>query len=520
MLASSVGRAPASAEANPELTFNSDHQITADQTKHLGASTVAEQLSSKPLRDPVPRIAHHIARTKFDDIAPEALASAKTFLLDTVGVGLAGTADPNVGRIIAAAAAWGESHDATIWNSRLRLPAPSAAFANAYLIHCLEFDCIHEAAVVHPMATLVSALLAWCERASRGGDPVSGRRFLTALVVGVDVASLLGVSTRSPLRFFRPATAGGFGALAAIANVAGFDEEQVRDALGIQYGQTSGTMQAHVEGSMALGLQIGFNARAAITAADLAAARLRGPHNVLTGPFGYFALFENGSYDSSAIDAELGRRWQITQLSHKPYPSGRLSHGSVDGLARLMRKHGFSAEDIEEVTVRAPSLVMRLVGRPDVPNPTSNYAKLCIPFVAGTFLARGRVDVPDFASPDMLNDPRVHSFAARIRVVQDENPDENAIAPQRIAVRLKGGATHEALLPVIYGHPDAPLTPAENLNKFARCCSYAQPPVPASARDQLIDVISRLETAEDVAPVAALVSLPVEDGQVLGTDPD
>ena len=62
-------------------------------------------------------------------------------------------------------------------------------------------------------------------------------------------------------------------------------------------------MQAHVEGTPALGLQIGFNARAAINAVDAAEAGLAGPHDVLTGPFGYFALFENGSFEPTVIDA-------------------------------------------------------------------------------------------------------------------------------------------------------------------------------------------------------------------------
>ncbi len=90
---------------------------------------------------------------------------------------------------------------------------------------------------------------------------MEGARFLTALAVGVDVATLIGIATDSPVRFFRPATAGGFGAVAAIAHLAGFDEETTRSAFGHMYGQTSGTLQPHLEGSPLLGLQIGFNAR-------------------------------------------------------------------------------------------------------------------------------------------------------------------------------------------------------------------------------------------------------------------
>ena len=458
--------------------------------------------------DTVGAFAAHIARARFDDLPAEAIASSKTFLLDTIGVGLAGTSDENAACVLAAVTQWGAGSEATVWGSNLRLPAPSAAFANAYRIHCLEYDCIHEDAVVHPMATLLPALFAWSERASQRGRAVDGRRFLNAMAVGVDVAGLLGASTKSALRFFRPATAGGFGAAAALACVADLDESRIQDALGIHYGQVSGTMQAHVEGSPSLGLQIGFNARGAMNAIDLADAGLTGPHDFLTGPFGYFALFENGCFESAVIEKELGHVAQITRLSHKPYPSGRLSHGGVDGLRRLMSTHGFTAEAVAHVTIHVPPLVMRLMGRPDVANPSSNYAKLCLPFVVGTYLARGRVDVPDFGSPEMRNDPTVHACASRIGVVLDDNSDQNAITPQRIVVQLKDGAEHAVIIRAIYGHPDAPLTEAENRDKFSRNCSYAQPSVAAELRDRLIALIANWEEVEDVSILPRLLSVP------------
>lgn len=461
-----------------------------------------------PPFDAVGAFASHIARARFEDLPAEAVAKAKTFLLDTIGVALAGTSDGNVARVLAAASQWGAGTEATVWGSDARLPAPSAAFVNAYLVHSLEYDCIHEAAVVHPMATLLSALFAWCERASKHGTPVDGRRFLTAMSVGVDIAGLLGAATKSGLRFFRPAIAGGFGAAAALASAAGFDETRVKDALGLQLAQASGTMQAHVEGTPALGLQIGFNARAAINAVDAAEAGLSGPHDFLTGPFGYFALFENGSFEPAVIQRALGRLPQITRISHKPYPSGRLTHGGVDGVRRLTKLHGFTPDAVAEVIIQVPPLVMELVGRPHMANPTSNYAKLCLPFVVGTYLARGRVDVPDFASPQMRDDPAVHALASRVRVMRDNNPDRNAIAPQRIAVRLKDGAEHAITIRAIYGHPDAALTEAENLDKFTRNCSYARIPVSPDLRDRLVALIADWEKIDDAALLPRLLATP------------
>ena len=44
------------------------------------------------------------------------------------------TSDGNAPRVLKAAAQWGSGPDATVWGSTVRLPAPSAAFVNAYLV--------------------------------------------------------------------------------------------------------------------------------------------------------------------------------------------------------------------------------------------------------------------------------------------------------------------------------------------------------------------------------------------------
>jgi aconitate decarboxylase len=449
--------------------------------------------------------AAHATRTRYDDLSPGALRAARTFLLDTLGVGLAGSSGANVGVVRDLARSWGPGEEATEWLGGTRMTAGSAAIVNAYLIHCLEFDCVHEGAVVHPMATLLSAVFAWSEREAARGRPVDGRRFLAAMAVGVDVAGLLGVATDAALRFFRPATAGGFGATAGIANLAGFDAATTRSAFGHMYGQTSGTLQPHLEGSPLLGLQIGFNARGAIAATDLAAAGMQGPVDVFTGRYGYYALIEDGGLHPDRIEAALGRDWQIEKLAHKPFPSGRLTHGVVHGLRDLMARHGFAPDDIAEVVCRVPPLVRRLVGRPDVPDPASNYAKLCLPYVAGVFLAKGRCDVPDFRG-EALRDKRVHGFATKVRLEPNDVTDENALDPQEIEVRLASGAVHSIHLPHVYGHPEAPLTAEENEEKFFRCCRHAEPPVPEARARRIRDLVAGVEGLPDVAVLIGAVA--------------
>ena len=106
--------------------------------------------------NPVLPLATLVERTHFRNLPARAIVGAKTFILDTIGVGAGGAAAPRVAELVETAASWGAGEEATVWVDGRRLPAGAAAVVNAYQIHALEWDCVHEPAVVHPMATLFS----------------------------------------------------------------------------------------------------------------------------------------------------------------------------------------------------------------------------------------------------------------------------------------------------------------------------------------------------------------------------
>jgi aconitate decarboxylase len=341
--------------------------------------------------DAIAAFAEHVVRTGYDDLPAAAIAAAKTFILDTLGVGVAGSAAPWAKELAETATRWGSGPDARVWALGTPLPAPAAAMCNGYQIHNSEYDCVHEAAVVHPMAVLLSATLAHAER--EGG--VSGRDLLSSIALGVGVGVGLGLASKAPLRFFRPATAGAFAATAAIGKLRGFDATTLIEAFSIAYGQLCGTMQAHTEGSPLLAMQIGFNARNAVVACDMAANGLSGPHNLLEGPFGFYRLFE-GEHDLAPVLDGLGKAWRITEVAHKPFPCGRATHGALDGVLSLMRAHVFPADAIEAIECRVPPLTQRLVGRPARADMSPNYARLCAPYVIACALQGGGVGLDDF----------------------------------------------------------------------------------------------------------------------------
>jgi aconitate decarboxylase len=436
--------------------------------------------------------AQHMVSTRYEDLSPAAVAATKTFILDSFGVGIAGSAGPWARELVDACGAWGEAPDARVWGLDTALPAPAAAMCNGYQIHNSEFDCVHEAAVVHPMAVLLSAATAYAERASG----VSGRAFLAAIALGVDVAAGLGIASKAPLRFFRPATAGAFAATAAIGKLRGFDAATLINAFSVTYCQLCGTMQAHTEGSALLAMQIGFSARNAVVACDMAASGLAGPQHLLEGTFGFYRLFE-GDYDLRPVLDDLGRIWRITEVAHKPFPCGRATHGVLDGVLSLMSEHGFVADEVERIDCDVPPLTHRLVARPARAGMTPNYARLSAPYVLACGMLGDGVGLDDFR-PEALADPTRLALAQRVRFSTDDNPDPNALGPVTVTVRLKHGLVHEATVREVYGSPAKPMDREAHLAKFRTNWISGVRPLPEAAGERLIALVDDLERVGDV----------------------
>lgn len=437
------------------------------------------------------RLLHHITTLRYEDIPAAAIEAAKALTLDTLAVCVAGSTSPHAEAIAACAAGWGAGEEAHVLGTGKALPAPAAALVNAFQAHSQEWDCVHEPAVVHSLATIQPAVLAAAER--RGG--LCGREFLLALAAGVDASATIGMSSRSRLKFFRPATAGTLGVAAALGKLERFDVATLRDALGLAFSQAAGTMQAHVEGKPTLALQVGMATRAGMNAADLAAAGVPGPHDMLEGPFGFFEVME-GEWDVAPFDA-LGRISRIAEVSIKPFPTGRATHAGIDGIQRLVAAERIDAAEVERLTLEAPPLIHQLVGRPWREAMTASYARLCFPFVGAVALTCGTVDASDF-QPGRLADPALRALAERIEVAIDANPDPNALVPQTVRARLRSGVVREARVDHMLGSPVNPLTAAQREDKVRRAWRQSARPLDAEAVERVIALAGRLEELDDI----------------------
>lgn len=450
---------------------------------------------------------HHARSLRFEHLSAEAVAASKVFLMDSLAVGISGSGAqvPLTACIGASAASYGSGNAARAWVTGQPLPAASAAMVNGWQIHCQEFDCVHMPAVVHPMAVIASALIAAAEdKANRGLGAVDGRALITALNVAVDVATLIGISGRAPMRFFRPAMCGALGATAGIANLYGADAALLRNALGLTYSHLSGTMQAHVEGSPTLALQIALNSRAALSCWELARNGFPAPQHMLEGPFGYLPLIE-GQFDTGPSLQKLhGGESQMLSVSHKVFPTGGAAHAAQDMLMELRAAHGLTLDNVVAIELLAPPLVHRLVGRPYAADMQTSYARLCLPFLLGTVLLDGKVGLSAYL-PDKLADARLAAFAPRVQLLPNDCTDPNALVPQSLRVTLDDGSVLDAHREAAIGSPQRPLTREQQLEKFHHCLDHAARGFDAQHRSTLISHIDHLHDIDDVRRLVDLL---------------
>ncbi|MEM8941894.1 MAG: MmgE/PrpD family protein [Pseudomonadota bacterium] len=437
------------------------------------------------------RLIDYVVAARDRELDPAAQIAAIRFLQDSYAVGLSGSRVSFVDALKRAVLAG--SHEAHVWGTGETGNAATVAMINAYQIHNQEWDCVHEPAVVHPMAVILSVLTAAAERLGS----VPGEGFLRAVGTAVDVAAVLGMCADQPMRFFRPGWCGGFGAVAGLAILHDSSTVTLRNALGIAYSSFGGTMQAHAEGSSTLPLQIAMSARSAVTAFDLAEAGVDGPQEFLTGPFGFLSLIESDGHAEEQF-ASLGTQREITRVSHKPFPTGRAAHGGLHGLRSLKEQHDFSVDDVARVILRAPPLVCRLVARPAQLTQGPAYARLCFPYLAATLLLTGAVTVEDFDEAKLVC-PARHNLAAKVSVEQDANTDPNALSPQALHVQLSSGKELSITLPDVLGSPGCPLTETQHKRKFSAAIASARMPLSAASASDLYTAVARLADSDTSA---------------------
>ncbi|HXH82288.1 MAG TPA: MmgE/PrpD family protein, partial [Candidatus Tectomicrobia bacterium] len=421
--------------------------------------------------------------------------------LDTIGVTLAGAAEPAAAHVRAVARTEGGAPLCTVLGTSLRTSPTWAALANGTAGHAHDFDDTSFALMGHPSVPLLAAILACAEAEMADGAAVA-----LAYAVGFEVSATLGAAV-NPEHYTRgwhaTSTIGTIGCAAAAARVLALDAAQTQHALGLAASLASGLKENF--GSMAKPFHAGHAARNGVFAAMLAREGFTTSASALEGRQGWAAAFSQATLAPSALD-DLGQRWHLlaTGIAVKPYPSCALTHPAIDALLDLRARHGIAAADVEAVEIGVNRVVPDVL-RHDRPT-TGLERKFSMPFCAAAALATGRVDLAAFAERPVPE--AVQALMGRVRMVVDAGlPDGlEQHAWSRVTVRLHDGRTLQAPPRGASGHPDQPLTDEQLRAKFLACAA------PVVGEDEAGAIAAQIAHLEHVPDIRALTSRLVAAG--------
>lgn len=442
------------------------------------------------------RVAEFVVKTALADCPDAAVVQVRRAALDTLGVMLAGAAEPAAVAVRAVIRAEGGTPLCTVVGTPLRTAPTWAALANGTAGHAHDFDDTNFVLLGHPSVPLLATALACAE-----AETTDGASIVLGYLIGFEVSAALGLAL-NPDHYKRgwhaTATIGTLGCAAAACRILGLDAGQTRHALGLAASLASGLKENF--GSMTKPFHAGHAARNGVFAAMLAREGFTASDTALEGRQGHAAAFSQTTLSPDAFDG-LGQRWQLVTsgLAVKPYPSCALTHPAIDALLELRARHGLQASAVDDVEVGVNDVVPDVLQHPHPGNALER--KFSMQFCAATALATGRVDMACFEDGP-VRDAATRELMSRVRMVVDRTlpPGLEQNAWSRVTVRLRDGQTLASPPRGASGHPDQPLTDAQLRDKFLGC---AAPVLGSDESEALADQVAHLE---DVPDVRALTS--------------
>lgn len=365
-------------------------------------------MRGKPKRPPAPGaapaplariVAERAEGIRFEDIPAEVVEAAKDQLLDQLGVGLVAATLARNRCLGDALARLGAGGRCTGLGMPGPLPAASAALRNGALMHSLEYDATHVAAIVHAGSVAAPAALAMAEQ-----EGAPGPALLRAFILGWELFIRLGLAAPGAFqgRGFQLTAVGGPFAGALIGGLlGGLSVPGLANALGIAGSQASGLFEFVAEGATVKALHAGWAAHAGIVAAELARAGMTGPATIFEGRYGFYRAYTDAS-DAPArlrgLVATLGTRWHVPEVALKEHPCCHYIQPFLECLESLLDA-GLGPDEVAAIHCEVPRGEEFLICEPWERKlaPGSAYeAKFSLAYALGARLVDGRVGVETF----------------------------------------------------------------------------------------------------------------------------
>lgn len=418
-------------------------------------------------------LANFICQTKSEDIPCVIRQKAVRHIFDSIGAGIAGAVSKEVDLLIQTLRDLGEPCGSScVWARGEKMTPLHAVLVNGAGSHAFELDdtggCDHSGAVVVPAA--ISAL----EIANTRGLKVTGREFVTAVILGYDIArraleSCGAYAPHNKAGFHSTGTCGPFGAAAVAARLLRLDAHQTQMALGLAGSFSAGLWACVHDGAQSKRLHAGHAAMGGLMSACLAQKGFTGPIKIFEevwGGFNHTYAFECNTPDAWLSD--LGENWKIKRVSIKPHASCRSTHSSIDAVDILRKKMGFCADEVAAINITINPFIHGMCGA--FVNHPMPAAQLSIPYSVAADLVFGNASLPSFERTKR-DDPRVLSLMGKIHFTIDKTQAD--LEEPLVEVILKDGRRDREKVNIPLGAPDNPVSDEALLKKFLSVSTLA-----------------------------------------------
>ncbi len=446
-------------------------------------------------------------RTRYEDLSGETREVTKRNILDTLGVMFpATTLDKACGSVYEMVKEQGGIKESTIIGFGGKAPCTMAAFVNGSLAHALDYDDVSDDYPHHPSANVFPAALAAAEKT--GG--IGGREFITAIALGNDLSVRLSASVGKAMAnhpWFPFSIFGVFSATLGAGKLLRLSEDQMVNAFGIAVNRVFGTIEGILDPSSDIrgirDIRDGFTNREGVFCALMASRGITGSKD---GIEKMLKNYYKDEHDPSILLSGLGKDFRGAEVSIKPWPVARETHGYIQAALDIIKEHDVDPSQIEEVTVTVGEFVASHLCEPrdDKAKPRSSIAaKFSLPFALGVAFTGKEVQIDDFYL-DRLDAPQVLEMAGRVYYRID--PGFGIFTPAAVDVRTKGGETFGKRVETLYGHPQNPIGGADLIAKFKDCVRHGRKPLSRERTELVIETALNLEEVKDMSEFTGLLN--------------
>jgi 2-methylcitrate dehydratase PrpD len=324
------------------------------------------------------------------------------------------------------------------------------------------------------------------------GRPVSGARFLTAAIAGIETGTRVGLALHGAQMLARGWHSGpvfGTHAAAAASGVLReLDAAAFEDALGLAATQSAGLMAAQYE-AMSKRMHHGLAARNGFYAAGLAQAGYTGIKSVFDRTYGGFlsTFGEGHAPDASQLTAGLGDVWNTCDVAVKTHAAMGGLHPAIDAV--LAMRAEVRAEQVAGIRIEVPEVIYSHGWWPPERPLTTIGAQLNIGFAVAVALLDGLVGPAQFTSSRIDADD-VWSLIDRTSVHRVDTPQDPAWAQAgyntRVTFVMRDGTQVTRALDQPHGGPSDPLSNEEIRSKFRALTDGVVEPSRAALLERLV----------------------------------